>query len=447
MFVRKILRKLLEWKDSPYRKPLVLRGARQVGKTTLINQFASYYDQYIYLNLETQEDKSIFYDKKSIGEIIDAIFFNKDKLKDNGSTLIFLDEIQEMPEAITSLRYFHEKFPQYHVIAAGSLLEAVMKPNVQFPVGRVDYLVLHPFSFEEFLMACNENQVLEQYHSIPVAPYAHEKLLRLFHTYTLIGGMPEAVRRYVDKRDLVSIKPVYETLLLSYMDDVEKYARNLTQIHVIRHAIPACFREAGSRIRFHGFGASVYGSREMGEALRTLQKARLINLVFPTTQTKLPFIPDVKKSPRLHVVDTGLFNYYAGIQKDVFNSGDLTDVFYGRVIEHVVGQELTANNDDLLRNLLFWVRDKEGSSSELDFLIISEGNAFPVEVKSGKSGKLRSLHQFADSSGVDLGIRLYAGSFSVDKLKTLSGTPFTLLNIPYYLAGTLANYIDFYLSS
>jgi len=266
--------------------------------------------------------------------------------------------------------------------------------------------------------------------------------MKFFHTYTLIGGMPEAVKRYVEKQDLVSLKPVYETLLLSYLDDVEKYARNHTQIQVIRHAIPACFREAGSRIKFHGFGSSVYGSREMGEALRTLQKARLINLVYPTVQTRLPFMPDFKKSPRLHVVDTGLFNYFAGIQKDVFNSGDLTDVFYGRVIEHVVGQELTAINDDLLRNLLFWVREKEGASSELDYLMVRDGKGYPVEVKSGKSGKLRSLHQYVDSSKSSLAIRLYAGSLSVEKLKTLTGTPFTLLNIPYYLAGNLAGYID-----
>ncbi len=442
MYDRKIITKLIEWKDSPYRKPLVLRGARQVGKTTLIDQFASFFDQYIYLNLEVDEDKVIFQNRSSIEEIVDALFFMKDKKKNDGSTLIFIDEIQELPEAIGTLRYFYEKFPDYHVVAAGSLLEAVFNSKVQFPVGRVDYLVLHPFSFEEFLLACGEKQVLEQFYHIPVAPFAHERLMKFFHTYTLIGGMPEAVKRYVEKQDLVSLKPVYETLLLSYLDDVEKYARNHTQIQVIRHAIPACFREAGSRIKFHGFGSSVYGSREMGEALRTLQKARLINLVYPTVQTRLPFMPDFKKSPRLHVVDTGLFNYFAGIQKDVFNSGDLTDVFYGRVIEHVVGQELTAINDDLLRNLLFWVREKEGASSELDYLMVRDGKGYPVEVKSGKSGKLRSLHQYVDSSKSSLAIRLYAGSLSVEKLKTLTGTPFTLLNIPYYLAGNLAGYID-----
>lgn len=447
MFDRIIIKSLFEWKESSYRKPLVLRGARQVGKTTAINSFASGFNQYIYLNLENKEDKVIFQGKNSIHEIVEALFFIKDKEKNKRNTLIFIDEVQEMSEAISSLRYFNEEYPQYFVIAAGSLLEAVFDTETNFPVGRVDYRFLYPFSFEEFLMACGEKQALEQFNKIPVADFAHEKLLKLFHTYTLTGGMPEAVKRYVEQRDIVLLKPVYESLLLSYIDDIEKYARNHTQAQIIRHAIPACFREAGSRIKFHGFGSSVYGSREMGEALRTIEKAKLIYLVYPTVQTRLPFMPDVKKSPRLQVLDTGLFNYYAGVQKDVFNSKDLTDVFNGRVIEHVVGQEILANNEDLLRNLLFWVRKKEGTTSELDFLFVDESGATPVEVKSGKAGKLRSLHQYVDSSETKLAVRLYSGKFHIDKLKTIKGKPFVLLNIPYYLTGNLKKYLNKYMSN
>ncbi len=442
MFVRKIINNLKAWKDSPYRKPLVLRGARQVGKTTVIDQFAKEFNQYVYLNLEKREDKAIFEKKKTNQEVIDALFFMKDKLQHIVNTLIFIDEIQELSDAISFLRYFHEDYPQYHVVAAGSLLEAVFDTTVNFPVGRVDYMDLYPFSFEEFLMACDEQQALEQYHHVPVADYAHEKLLRLFHTYTLIGGMPEAVGRYVELRDMVALKPVYESLLIGYIDDVEKYARNPTQAHIMRHAIPACFREAGLRIKFHGFGASVYGSREMGEAMRTLVKARLIYLVYPTTQTSLPYNPDRKKSPRLQVVDTGLVNYYAGVQKEVFSSHDLTDVYNGRIIEHVVGQEMIANKESMLSEVLFWVREKEGTTSELDFLFLTDGAAFPVEVKSGKSGKLRSLNQYIDRSVTQLAFRLYAGKFQIDSLKTLKGTPFTLVNLPYYLAGNLKKYIN-----
>jgi predicted AAA+ superfamily ATPase len=444
MFERKIIQSLEDWRVSIYRKPLVIRGARQVGKTTVIKQFSQSFTQFIYLNLENNEDKIIFKNRSSIKEIVDALFFIKDKQQNIKDTLIFIDEIQEMPEAISALRYFYEEFPQYYVIAAGSLLETLFDNGVNFPVGRVDYKILYPFSFEEFLMACGETQALAQYHQIPISDFAHDKMMRLFHTYTLIGGMPEVVKRYVEQGDLIVLKPVYESLLLSYIDDVEKYARNNTLTNVMRHCIGTCFVEAGSRIKFNGFGSSLYGSREVGEALRTLEKAKLIYLVYPTTETKLPFLPNIKKSPRLQVLDTGMLNFFAGVQKEVFNSQNLNEVYHGRIIEHVVGQEFIANNKDVLKSLLFWVRDKEGSSSELDFLFQMEGSAIPIEVKSGKSGTLKSLHQYVDMAESSFAIRFYAGSFQIDHLKTHKGTSFTLLNIPYYLSGNIEKYIQKY---
>ena len=431
----------MQWKASAYRKPLVIRGARQVGKTTVINQFAGNFSQYIYLNLESEEDKQIFRQRTSIHELIQALFFMKDKDTEIADTLIFIDEIQEMPGAITSLRYFYEEYPRYFVIAAGSLLETVFDTTISFPVGRVEYQFLYPFSFNEFLEACGEQQALKQLNKTPIPDFAHEKLLRLFHSYCLVGGMPEVVKRYVKQNDLTQLKHVYESLFLSYIDDIEKYARNTTQTQIMRHAITSCFREAGSRIKFNGFGASNYGSRDMGEALRALEKAKLIYLIYPTTQTKLPLQPDLKKSPRLQVLDTGMVNFFAGIQKDVFSTSDLLDVYNGKIIEHIVCQELMATNKDMINKPLFWVRDKEGASAELDFLILYNGKAIPVEIKSGKSGKLKSLHQYIDMSETPLAIRLYAGKFHEDKLKTPQGKEFTLLNMPYYLAGRIKQYV------
>lgn len=442
MFVRSISRELMEWKNSSNRKPLVLRGARQVGKTTVIHHFSKSFEQYIYLNLERNEDKAAFTNKQSINEMVDAIFFLKNKSRLIEDTLIFIDEIQEVPEALAALRYFYEDYPQLYVVAAGSLLEMVFDNQISYPVGRLEYKVLYPFSFEEFLSASGETMALEQYNTIPIASFAHEKMLQLFHLYTLIGGMPEIVKLYIEHRDLNALKSVYESLLLSYIDDVEKYARNATQTQIMRHAIRSCFSEAGSRIKFHGFGASSYASREMGEALRTLQKTKLIHLIYPTTQTVLPYQPDIKKSPRLHLLDTGLVNYFAGVQKEVFSSNDLTNVYQGRISEHIVGQEILANNNNLLQTLLFWVRDKADASAELDFLYVKDGKGIPVEVKSGKVGKLKSLLQFVDTSNVNIAIRLYAGKYQVDQLKTHGGKPFTLLNLPYYLAGNIDKYID-----
>jgi predicted AAA+ superfamily ATPase len=444
MFPRKISQELLVWKNSSTRKPLVLRGARQVGKTTVINYFAKSFQHYIYLNLERKEDKAVFINKESINEMVDAIFFLKNKSRQIQDTLIFIDEIQEAPEALAALRYFYEDFPELYIVAAGSLLEMVFDNHISYPVGRLEYKLLRPFSFEEFLFALGETQALEQYNNVPIATFAHEKMLKLFHTYTLIGGMPEVVKKYVEYRDLTSLKSVYESLLLSYIDDVEKYAKSASQTQIMRHAIRSCFSEAGNRIKFHGFGASSYASREMGESLRTLEKARLIYLIYPTTQTVLPYLPDVKKSPRLQLLDTGLVNYFAGVQKEVFNSNDLTDVYQGKIVEHIVGQEILANNTNLLSTLLFWVREKTDSSAEVDFLFVKDGVAIPVEVKSGKVGKLKSLHQYVEMSEVKLAIRLYSGQFQIDQLKTATGRPFTLLNLPYYLAGNIEKYIEHY---
>ena len=218
---RHIEEQLKKWSQSPFRKPLVLRGARQVGKTTAVKQFATQYQQFIYLNLET-DDAHMFEGERNIHILTDRIFFTKDATKEITNTLIFIDEIQEVPTALNMLRYFYEEYPQYHIIAAGSLLESLFDRDVSFPVGRVDYLYMYPFSFEEFLDAMDEKNALKAYRTIPVPEYATEKLMQLFHTYTLIGGMPEAVHRYILTKDIGQVKAVYDTLLLSYLDDVEK---------------------------------------------------------------------------------------------------------------------------------------------------------------------------------------------------------------------------------
>jgi predicted AAA+ superfamily ATPase len=153
---------------------------------------------------------------------------------------------------------------------------------------------MHPVDFEEFLGAMNENQALELYNTVPLPAFAHDKLLQLFHTYTLIGGMPEVVGKFAENKDITSLPNIYESLIETYFNDVEKYAKNVNQVQIVRHVIRSSFYEAGTRIKYQGFGASAYNSREMSEVLRILEKTMLINLVFPTTQTKPPFMPDVK---------------------------------------------------------------------------------------------------------------------------------------------------------
>ncbi len=444
MFNRKIIKQLENWVLRNGRKPLILRGARQVGKTTIINQFSKQFDDYIYLNLETNEDKKLFDISGNIEEIVQAIFFIKNKKFDkNLKILIFIDEIQESPRAIELLRYFYEKFPDLFVIAAGSLLESVFNFKVNYPVGRVEYLILRPVSFTEFLEAIGEETAIEQLENIPFNNFAHEKLMKLFHTYFLIGGMPEIIKYYSEFKELTGLKNIYESLITSYMDDVEKYAKNSTRAVILRHTIRSCFIEAGKRIKFQGFGNSNYKSREIGESLKTLEQALLINLIYPTTAQELPMLPNKKKSPRLQILDTGLLNYFAGIQQDIIKTEDLNSIYKGTMIEHLVGQEILSSQYNALSSLHFWVRDKNSSSAEIDFLFPYRNKLIPIEVKSGKEGTLKSLHLFMDDAPLNIAIRLYSGSFGISEIETKRGKKFKLINLPYFLTSQVEKYIKF----
>lgn len=445
MFKRSIIIELEIWLANEDRKPLVLRGARQVGKTTIINQFAKRFEQYIYLNLELSNDRLPFKQFTTIELLVQNLFFIKNKiLSKKGSTLIFIDEIQEVPEALNILRYFYESERAIAVIAAGSLLETLFNKNISFPVGRVEYKVLRPVSFTEFLDAINEKSALAYLEQVPAPQFTHPKLLQLFHMYALIGGMPEVVKNYSANKDLTALKSIYESLIIAYMDDVEKYASTDSQVQYIRHVIRASFSQAGKRIKFEKFGNSSYRSRDMSEALRTLENALLLQLVYPCTDVQLPLLPDHKKSPRLQVLDTGLLNYFAGIQKEILGTADLNKVYQGTMIEHLVGQELLASQFNALSSLNFWIREKPTSSAEVDYIWPFEGKLIPIEVKSGAEGKLKSLHLYIDLVPHQMAIRFYAGEISITHAVTPDGKKYQLLNLPYYLVSQTDRYLQWF---
>jgi len=442
MFNRQLLSELEKWRQNKSRKPLVIRGARQVGKTTLVNQFAAQYEQYIYLNLELSEDKEPFENFTSIENLISALFFLKNKtIAKKSTTLIFIDEIQEVPKALNALRYFYELAPEISVIAAGSMLETLFNKHISFPIGRVEYKVIRPVSFPEFLSAIGETAALEQLTQVPIAPFAQTKLLSLFHTYALIGGMPEIIQHYATNKDLVALGPIYDSLISGYMDDVEKYAKSNTQVFHIRHCIQSSFAQAGKRIKFEGFGNAAYKSREMGESLRTLEKALFIQLIYPCTTATVPMVPDIKKSPRLQILDSGLLNYYVGIQKDIIGTKDLNSIYQGTLIEHLIGQELLAFQYNALSALQFWVREKKESTAEVDYLFQHDGLIIPIEVKSGKEGTLKSLHSYMDIVSHDIAIRFYAGALNITDAITQKGKHYKILNLPYYLGSQIEKYI------
>ena len=443
MFQREIEGRLARWAGQRNRKPLLLRGARKVGKTVAVRRFGECFDCFIELNLEQASDREPFNHGLEVEELFQAIVLRKHARPVEGRTLLFLDEIQDCPEAVHMLRYLYEKMPSVHVIGAGNLLEiSLAKAEIEFPVGRVQHLVMYPLSFAEYLNAIGETDAGSALNAVPLPKHATDRLFELFHRYALVGGMPEVVAEYSRTQDTPALCDIYASLLQSYLDDVPKYARNDTMARVLDHCIRAAPLEAGNRITFAGFGRSNYRSREVGEALRILEKALLLHLLYPTTTTQIPVRPDMRKSPRLQFLDTGLLNYYAGLQDQYFLHADLHSFYRGLLAEHIVAQELLCHRGSHMQKPSFWVRDKSQSGAEVDFVVQHRGQVIPVEVKAGSTGRLRSLHQFVDAGSPACAVRLYAGPLGRQSCQTPGGTPYELLNLPYYLAPKVQEYLD-----
>ena len=370
----------------------MLRGARQVGKTTSVDLFGAEFRQYVALNLDHPGDREIFDQGLPLGRTLEAIFFLKNADPAEASTLLFLDEIQSSPHAVQLLRYFAEERADLAVVAAGSLLEVALdRYRASFPVGRVEFLYQYPLTFAEYAAAVPGGW-RDAMAAVPCPDYAVAPLRRLFRDYVMVGGMPEIAASYLEHRDLGRLTRLYEGLLVSYADDAAKYARGPAQLGHLRHVIETAPLQAGERISFQGFGGSNFRSREMADALRTLEQAMLLFLLYPTTAGEPPALPDRRKSPRLLYLDTGLMNYRAGLQTG-FLSGGLGALYRGRLPEHVVGQELMAADLRTSDKPRYWVRQKAGATAEVDYLHRYRDHLVPVEVKSGKSGALRSLHQ------------------------------------------------------
>lgn len=443
MFKRKILNDLEAWRRRKGRKPLVIRGARQVGKTTVVNQFGEGFCNYITLNLEKPEHRKLFESDLRLEDIVARAFIFNNKRRLEGDTLLFIDEIQNSPQAVALLRYFYEEMPELYVIAAGSLLETLIDVGIHFPVGRVEYMALHPCSFEEFLWAMGEEALASTLDNAAETRSFHTTLINLFNTYSLIGGMPEVVAAYSATRDLLSLDNIYETLLDGYRDDVEKYAVGSTMRNVIRHILRYGWAKAGETITLGNFANSQYRAREMGEAFRTLEKAMLLELVYPTTSTALPPIADQRRAPKLIWLDNGLVNYEAKLRKEILASTDILDVWRGKMAEQIVAQELLAPTTKVSERRNFWVRAKAGSSAEVDFVYVNEDGVIPIEVKAGNNAHLRSLHSFMELSESDVAIRVWSQPLSIDHVQTIvTKKQFTLINLPFYLVGKLGQIVE-----
>lgn len=423
---------------------MIIRGARQVGKTTLIKSFGSEYKQFIYLNLEKKKDRIFFELYDEVRHSVEALLLDRNLKTSFNNTLLFIDEIQELPETIHKLRYFYEELPDLHVIAAGSLLEFAMKDISSFPVGRVSFMYLHPLNFPEFLEACGEKQLVEELCKTPFSPPGEQILKSRFHDYVLTGGMPEVVSSYTKNKRPSALIEVYESIWETYKADVEKYAENRHQQQIIKHIMEAAPAHLDERITFNKFGNSNYKSREVAEAFRTLDNAGIIRIIYPTTDTEFPAKPDYKKKPRMQFLDTGLVNFSMGLHGQLIGVDDLSSAYKGALIPHVINQELLSLNKTSIKKNTFWVRDKKQSSAEVDLIVTYKDLLIPIEVKSGSTGKMRSLHQFMEQAPHDFAVRIYGGKLLMSRAETPSGKRYRILNLPYFLGTRIAEYIDAY---
>ena len=443
MFRRNIISKLEAWKQDERHKPLILRGARQVGKTTVVNEFGALFDNYLYFNLERNENVKLFEMEIPLDDLVNMLFASLGKPQQKGTTLIFIDEIQNSSKTIALLRYFYEQRPDLYVIAAGSLLENLVDVKVSFPVGRVQYLALRPCSYYEFLGALGKNNlliILSQKAEYTVA--FHEQLMHLFNQYTIIGGMPEAVQQYADTQDIVAIEDIYETLVQAYKDDSEKYVRGNKLTDVVRFILSYGWAFSGDTISLGNFANSGYKSREVGEAFRLLEKAMLLELVYPMSSTQMPIIPETKRMPKLIWFDTGLVNYQAGIRREIIGSTEMVDSWRGHIAEQITAQELLTMEDRVGQHRSFWAKPNNGA--EVDFVFVHNSKLYPIEVKSGTNAHLRSLQSFMDNSDIDIAIRIWSKPYSADRVKTPKGKEFRLINLPFYLIGRLHQVLDEY---
>ncbi|KKQ32831.1 MAG: hypothetical protein US49_C0005G0050 [candidate division TM6 bacterium GW2011_GWF2_37_49] len=393
---------LAEWKNSEFRKPLLLRGARQVGKTHAVRELAKLFDNFVEINFEADaEVKDIFDRDLDPVRISRALSLITGKSIEPGKTLLFFDEIQGVPKALTALRYFYEKLPTQHIIAAGSLLDFTTQ-SVGIPVGRVSSLYMYPVSFFEFLCECGHTLLAQEIlsHSIEasMSEPVHRKLLAILAEYLAIGGMPEAVALWQIKRDPLLCLQVHDSLISTYRQDFGKYAKSfqLKYVEALFNAIP---RQLGTKFKYNAIDGD-YRKRELAPCLDLLTTAGIIHPILRSAGNGIPLGAEVDPGDfKTIFLDVALSQAILGLDlKTWFLHPDQDFVNKGALIESFVGQELLAYAHPAKKeNLFYWRRNASGSEAEVDYIIQANRQVVPVEVKSGLGSTLKSMHMFLDS--------------------------------------------------
>lgn len=432
---REAIKQLEEWKNSINRKPMILRGARQVGKTWLMKEFGkTHYKACAYVSMDENERmKEVFREAFDIERIITSIEIEVGFKIDPEHTLIIFDEVQEIPRALKSLKYFQETAPQYHLIAAGSLLGIAMHEGTSFPVGKVDFCDLYPLTFREFLLACGEAQLLK------VLDDNDFEMMRIFKTkytdylkyYYFVGGMPEVVLDFITRHDLKSVRKIQNKLLFAYENDLSKHASGeiVTRIRMLWNSIPTQLAKENKKF-IYGLVREGARAREYEAAITWLMD---VGLVYKVNRIKKPDFPlrayQDFSAFKLFVLDIGLLGAMSRLDAKVILEGNrLFEEFKGALTEQYVLQQLTVVPEN---DIYYW--SAENSSSEVDFVMQTESAIVPIEVKAEENLQAKSLKVFVQKYGMERAVRTSMSDFREQDW---------MVNFPLFNIGNLNQYLE-----
>ncbi|MDE0479319.1 MAG: AAA family ATPase [Gammaproteobacteria bacterium] len=444
---------LKDWLGQPGRKPLVIRGARQVGKSTLVRELSKSVDTpLVTANLERNPELSAAFKPNDPRQILSMLELLTGRSIEPGKTLLFIDEIQASPDALASLRYFHEELPNLRVVAAGSLMElALTDTRFSMPVGRVEYMHLAPMTFEDFVEAVGDAKLARLLREISLADLdsalpepIHRKCLDLLAQYWVVGGLPEAVAHYVksvadDASALSRVHRAQQSIVATYRDDFAKYshgrARDRTQ--TVFDALPGM---VGRKFKYAQVSRE-HRAAELADALSRLCMARVAHKVLHSASNGLPLAAEANlRFFKCLYLDVGLMCSALGLNLLDLGGTDMTLVNGGAVAEQFVGQQLLFGGAPYeTPQLFYWARETPNASAEVDYVTVSGNVVVPIEVKAGSSGSLRSLHRFLKEKRRNFALRFNTDRPSLlqDTKKLTDGTPveYRLLSLPLYLAG------------
>lgn len=419
MYIKRQINKiLLDWKNQEKRKPLLLRGARQIGKSSAIKELSKNFQNYIEIDFEAQLEIRTFFegnlDPTKICENL-SVYFKTPIIA--GKTLLFFDEIQACIPAISALRYFYEKLPQLHLIAAGSLLEFALQELPSFGVGRIRSVFMYPFSFDEFLESLGEQQLVilkkEATANKPLLEPFHHKLLAYFKTFLMVGGMPEAVAVYSQTKNLLATQAVLDDIIVALKSDFSKYKKKVPILR-ISEVFASVINQNGGKFRFTN-AASDANLIQIKQAVQLLIMAGLVIPVTHSSANGIPLGTEANpKKQKIMLLDTGLFQRILGLNIGyLLANNDFDAINKGAIAEMAVGLEwLKYGSPTQTENLYYWHRESINANAEIDYVFQSGETVLPIEVKASNKGAMQSLFQFLKEKNLTKGVRVSLDNFS-----------------------------------